>query len=472
MKELKSILGVALSNITTILSGIIISFIVPKIMSLSGYGLYRTFSLYEVYLGVFHLGIIDGIFLKYGDKDYEELDRPMFRSYFRYFLLLNLFFCVLAIAGGVLIFGISDMGFILVSLGLNVIAFNATAYFQHISQFTRRFKEYSARKVIQSAVNIAIVAAMVLLYLNNGEVDYRGYIIALVTLNYVLMGWYVFTYRDIVFGKSAGLGRAGVKSVMLPLIKKGFPLLVSNLCVNLLLVIDRQFVNILFTTEEYAIYAFAYNMLSLVAFATTAVSTVLYPLLKRRDSERSMELYPQICAAVLVMVFIIMTAYFPLTVIIGWFLPKYTGSLSIFRIILPGIAVSSAVTVIMNNYYKVFDMVTDFFKKSVVVLALSIAANLAAYMIFGTMESISVASIAVMLFWYLFTETRLSEAPRAARIKNFAFMIVMMAGFYAASMIGNVWLGMAAYIVICAGVVLVFYLRSIRKWIDIVRIRS
>lgn len=69
------------------------------------------------------------------------------------------------------------------------------------------------------------------------------------------------------------------------LIQIGFPLLFANLCSTLILTLDRQFVNVLFDNATYAVYAFAYNMLSLVTVATSAISTVLYPTLKRVDLE-------------------------------------------------------------------------------------------------------------------------------------------------------------------------------------------
>ena len=67
--------------------------------------------------------------------------------------------------------------------------------------------------------------------------------------------------------------------------KLGMPLLLANLCSTFLISLDRQFVSMLFTTEEYAVYAFAYSMLSLITVATSAVATVLYPVFKRMDEK-------------------------------------------------------------------------------------------------------------------------------------------------------------------------------------------
>ena len=403
MKAIRNILGVALSNISGILSGVLVGFLIPKVLSVEGYGLYKTFTLYVSYLGMFSLGIVDGVYLKYGAKDYEDLSRPLFRSYFKWFILVHFAFSLLVVVTALMIDDV-NLRFILIMLGLNLIAVNVTGYFQHVSQITQRFKEYSLRKIIQSSINVCIVAVLYLYYIKKGLIGYQTYVIAIVAMNYALMCWYVVTYRELVFGEAIELRKT--KSEIINLIMIGFPLLFANLCSTLLLTIDRQFVNILFSTEQYAVYAFAYNMLSLVTVATSAVSTVLYPLLKRKNKDESNELYPMLSTIVLMLVYFIIGAYFPLRLFINWFLPKYTASLSIFRIILPGIAISSVITVIMHNYYKVMNKNLLYFRKSLVVLILSAVANYAAYKLFGTMESISVASIVTMFFWYLFLRFR------------------------------------------------------------------
>ena len=82
-KTLKNIVFVALSNCSTIVSGIVVGFLIPKILSVYGYGMYKTFTLYTTYIGFFSLGIIDGIVLDYGGFNYDELNCEKFRSFFK-----------------------------------------------------------------------------------------------------------------------------------------------------------------------------------------------------------------------------------------------------------------------------------------------------------------------------------------------------------------------------------------------------
>lgn len=434
-KTIKNIIGVSISNVATIVAGIIIGFVIPKVTEVEGYGFYKTFTLYVAYAGMFSIGIIDGIVLEYGGVDYQDYNRPFFRSIFKWYSLIHLFWALILVAISIAFHDV-NYSFIIIMIAIYMYFGNMVGYFQQISQITQRFKEYSTAKMIQSGMKILGGLIMVAIYFVTKKlVDYRLYVV-LSTLGFVIVTiGYLFIYRQIVFGEADSL--SSTKGHVIKLAKIGFPLLVANLCSTLILTLDRQFVNLLFPNSEYAVYAFAYNMLSLVTVATSAVSTVLYPILKRTTSDTLEKNYSNLISIMLVFVYGALLAYFPLCKFISWFLPKYTSSLPVFRVIFPGLAISSAVHVIMHNYYKTLGKNIIYFRKSIVTLLFSAAANGIAYYIFGTTISISAASIVTMIIWYLYVEQFFVKNYGYKRWGNFAYMVVMMGTFYLITMIDN-----------------------------------
>lgn len=455
----KNILGVAISNCTVILSGIFIAFLVPKLMSVEGYGYYKSFTLYSTYIGLFSLGIIDGIVLEYGGKDYNELDRPLFRSLFQWYIIIHLFFSVILLTIS-FVFDLGEYRFIIIIIAVNMIVSNITGYYQQISQITQRFKEYSIRKILQSIANILVVfIVFVISKVTLNYVDYRIFVVLLVVSNTLLALWYCVTYRDIIRGKRVSLLESF--SILKHLIICGIPLLVANLCSTLILTLDRQFVNILFDINDYAIYSFAYNMLSLITVAVSAVSTVLYPAMKRASKKRLVDQYSLLSSIVIVFVFFMTLLYYPLKSFIEWYLPKYVNSINIFRIIFPGLVMSSIVTVIMHNYYKVFGYNTLYFYKSLVVLGISGIANAMAYYYFHSMTSISWASIITMIFWYLFIQNTLSEKLGVRSVRNFVYLLTQCVIFYIITLFLNSWIGMIVHLVELIIMSYLFYKNSI-----------
>lgn len=439
MNILKNIFKVVVGNASTILSGIFIGFLLPKIVSLSDYGFYKIFTLYFNYLGVLSLGIIDGIVLKYGGNNYDEFDKEKFRSFFAWYTIIHVAFTLIILIVA-LILKDADYKFVILMLGANLFAVNVNGYFQQVSQITQRFKEYSAMKIFQSVANVLLVGFMFLMFqFEFATVTYRIYLWGYLGVNAIIASWYIYSYREIVFGARHTL-KNSIKDVF-SLAKYGFPLLLANLCSTLMLSMDRQLVSIVFKPEEYAVYAFAYSILSLITVATSSVSAVIYPMFKRMDLQALKNNYQYIQFILLAFIFGVLIVFYPLCYFINWFLPAYTYSLKIFRIILPGLAISSSVTVIMHNYYKVFGKSSLFFKKSIVALIISVCSNVSAFLIFKTREAISMSSIISLLAWYVISETTIVKES-GYNFKNMAYMIGMIAMFYLLTIIKIYWLGM------------------------------
>lgn len=434
-KTVKNIFGVAFSNITSVVAGIIIGFVIPKVTEVEGYGYYKSFTLYISYIGLFGLGIIDGIVLEYGGVDYKDYDRPFFRSIFKWYVLTQ-FLCALLLIVISAFLPDANYSFIIIMLAVYMFFSNLTGYFQQISQITQRFGEFSASKMIQSGLKVLGGLIMIAIYFITREmVDFRLCVL-LTTLGFVFVSTgYIVIYRQIVFGECCSL--ISTRKQLLHFVKIGFPLLFANLCSTLILTLDRQFVNILFPNSEYAIYAFAYNMLAIVTVATSAISTVLYPMMKRTTVEILKQNYSNMISIVLVFVYVALLAYFPLCAFVEWFLPKYTKSLVIFRVIFPGLSVSSAITVIMHNYYKTLGINLQYFRKSVQILLLSAAANYIAYLVFKSTLAISVASIVTMIVWYLYIEQYFVKNYQYSRGRNLIYLLVMMGAFYVITSISN-----------------------------------
>ena len=351
---------------------------------------------------------------------------------------------------------------------LYLVSSNVTGYFQIISPITSRFNELSIRNIIQSSLTaISIIILFLLNKYSNFRVDYKNYTIIFLLISYALSIWYIFTYKNIIFGKTKEWANGWNDYPYF--IKIGFPLLISNLCSTLLLTIDRQFVSVIWPVTDsdntYSIYAFAYNMLSLVTTATSAISTVIYPTLKKTTEDTLKHNYTRLISTILIFLFATLIFYYPLVFIVNNFLPKYNDSLIYFRVIFPGLACQSTITIIMHNYYKVLGYNFKFFIKGIVTLAISFIANLIAYFIFKTPLAISVASIITMLIWYFYVEFFFVKKYKVKTSKNIIYMIVSMAAFYGLTFIQNEFVGFGVHIAVYLAITYIFFFKEINNFI-------
>lgn len=460
-KFIKDIIRVSISNIIKLMSGVLVGLLLPKIIGVTDYGFYKTYTLYIHYVGLFHFGISDGIYLLYGDKNYDQLDRGKFRFYSR------LFICVEAVLSLILIcvslsFLSGENRFIFSCVAAYLLANNVTGYYQMISQITGRFKELSRRNVLQSLlISITVLAMYVLHRFASMSFTYRPYTAIYTIMIALLAVWYLCTYREITLGNSVSVKENWRDFIHF--MKIGFPLTVANLCSTLILSLDRQFVNVLFDTDTYAVYAFAYNMLALVTTAVSAVSTVLYPRLKRASAQTLKENYSDLVGTIAPIVSLAMSIYFPLFLFVNWFLPKYSDSLPIFRIIFPGLIISSVITIIMHNYYKVIGINNIFFLKSLCTLIVSGIANYIAYRFFGTTASISIASIITMMLWYIYVEYYFVRKYKVKWKRNLIYIVTIMMLFYLITALNNKIVAFSLYVVVSCLVTFIFYKERVMK---------
>ena len=458
-RTLLDIFKVVVSNGLKLLAGILTGFLLPKIIGVTDYGYYKIFTLYSTYLGLFGFGFIDGIYLKYGGKSYDELDSGKFRFFTRFFVLCELSAAI--IVAVISLFALKgEYSFIFFWLSFMLLAFNLCTYYQFISQITRRFNELS---IINSIHSLSTVAFLVILWIIHKKEEnlltYKSFTIYSVVVNFVLLFIYLIIYRKITFGKATSVSIKELANVC----KVGIPLMVANLCSSLILSIDRQFVSFLFDTDTYAVYAFAYSMLTLITTALSSISTVIYPTMKRINTDTLNQKYGRILSALLILVFACLLVYFPLCWFVGVYLPKYTGSLVIFRIILPGLALSSCITIIMHNFYKTNGLNFQFFIKSIIVLGLSVAANFIAFNLFKTTISISVASIIVSLIWFMVIEEYFIRVFKVKNYLNYAYMAIMMASFYLITILNIWWLSMILYLISFFIFTYLFYFKRINR---------
>lgn len=446
----KNILIVTISNIVRLVAGMAIGLVIPKFLSVSDYGCYKTYTLYMTYIGLFSLGLIDGIYLKYGGKDYQELDRGKFRCYIRALFYLQLIMAIILFVIS-FFFMKGESKTIFVSIAVNLIAQQLLTYFAQVSQLASQFTLLSVFNIFWSVITLIGVGLIYVI----PEANYLTYIIIVIASNYLLLIFYFVTYHDILFGKATKL--KDEKKEIINLMKLGLPLLVANLVSTLVLSCDRIFIERIYDIEQFSYYSFAYSLFSIANTFITAVSMVLYPMLKKMGEDNVKNAYNKAIALILIIVFAGLAAYFPLCAFIHWYLPKYNDSLPVFRVILPGLAVSSCISVVMQNYYKVANKNLSFFIKSLVILGIAVGTNLIAIYVFKEIIYISIASVITLFIWYFVTEFFFIREYKANTVKNTIFLVYATSAFYLVSMIENNLIAFFVYVLVVGACICALY---------------
>lgn len=425
----KDLVTVMISNCVVLLGNVVTGFIVPKMLGVTEYGYYKIFTLYLGYVSLLHFGFVNGILIEYAGKEYDEIDKERMRAKTVFFMRLEIFISLLAAILAAILIG-PLYRYIMILLGLDIFAVNLTAYFQNVSQSTSRFKELSFRKVLLAISKLALAAllyfAIKIDLIPRATADY--YVTGLVIIDFILTIWYIITYKEIVFGTRVAF--SSEKESIIQCFKTGIILMVCFQVNHLIFNLDRQFVSVLFDTNTYSVYSFAYHLISMITTIINAVALVLFPTLKKKKVDDIVESYTDSVGLVSIVALGALIGFYPFKVLIQVILPEYIGSIDYLRVILPGLVLSCCINIIMFTYYKALDKHVRFCIISCLVLAFAAVSNYLAYTLFKTPMAISVASILTLTVWYFASDYFFSKHYGTKWKKNAIYIICLMGTFY------------------------------------------
>lgn len=185
------------ANMFSLLSTGLITLIVPKIFNEVQYGYWQLYVFYSSYVGFFHLGLQDGIYLRYGGQQYSKLDKNLMHS--QLFILFGIQFVeAFIILYITLIFSSStEKKIILVYFVAMMLLYLPNTHLLYILQMTMRIKEYCINIIVEKSIYLILVLGVVVL----GKYQYQWLISADILAKFGGLLYTCYVCRDIVFQK-------------------------------------------------------------------------------------------------------------------------------------------------------------------------------------------------------------------------------------------------------------------------------
>lgn len=464
-QNMKNAAMVISSNVLTIAVALFTGFILPKELSLSDYAYYRVYLLYIAYAGFFHFGLVNGIYLKYGNLDLEQIPKKIFRAYSWFMLGLQLVVMIVltAVLVGGSFFMDANKTIAYAFVILNIPLVNIKWFYSSINQFTKRFVIDSYVTYLQNALNLV----MVLLIVGFKWYDFKYLLVITTIINLVCMIITMQQNKILLWGERERLAGSGIPT----LIKGGFFLMLSEFVGIIILGIDSMFVDNLFSQTDFAMYSFAVSVISVIYTLISAISNLIYPYLVRVSEEKYAEYYTLMSDVLAIVSIFSMLAFYVAEFIILKWLDKFTPSIAIVSILFGTIIFRTIIMLVCGNYFKVLKLIKEYTRNNVFAIVMSFVLNVAAYVIFKDYQYIAIASLLSFIIWYIVTDAifiRQLKIPMAGCMRRYLCMTVSLVVFYATmgmEPIPAFFLYFAAACVIC---LLCFY-KQIKKFIEMIR---
>jgi len=409
----------SLGNILLLVFGFIHTLIIPKYLSVEGYGYWQLFMLYGSYGGILHLGFIDGILVRWAGKKLPEIGSEIHIAF--KFLLLELVGIIVPLS--LFLYFLLDPPFRWIGLMIVAYAFilDLVTFFRFTSQAITKFKFLTTVNVSRGAL---FLIGVVILFIS-GYLNYYYVILTFLVSHIFALFIFILWFRKYLWNKNPVISFSSLKSYGIRNIAIGVFVLLGNFIAALFLTLDRLMVNFFFSLEEFAVYAFALAIAMVAYTFVGTASQVFFPYLSALTSDLQIRTYQLAKPALILTWAAILTLYFPLTEFIKFYLPKYVASLPIMQILICTVGFGSLVQVLHINYYKAFRRQQWYFFWGMTALILSGILNFSAIMIFGTLESVAIATLLSFGIWYVLNELSLKTVTGETSKKISRYLLII-----------------------------------------------
>lgn len=440
-KFAKNVVYSIMAQIISLAVSFVLTLIVPKFIDEYQYSYWQSYVLYVGYVGILHFGLLDGLVLRYSKYDYEELDKKRLRSQF---ITLLLFTSIITLAVSMISLSVlnypNKIIFLLVAIG--IVSKNLVTYSSYMFQITNRIDKYVFMTIAQRLTYGICVVILLALKVN----DFYWFCIA------DLFGDVVGFSIGTIFNRGLFLGKSlTVKETFGELklnISSGIILMVANWSASLMVGGAKMLIQWRWDELLFGKIAFAFSVSNIFLVFVSAISVVMFPSLQRIDAEKLPDLYKTVRGMLSPILFFMMIFYFIGSWILNLWLPKYSQSLVYLGLLLPLIIYSSKVSLLTNNYLKVYRKEKWMLLANIIsiVIGLSLFA-LCAY-VFNNVTALLLSVVFVIMFNSILSEIFVLKTIHVRIIKDFIVETFMTVGFILCAKLFSLWIGLAAYSVL------------------------
>ena len=336
------------ANIFTMLISVVMTLILPKFLGVTDYSYFQLYIFFISYVGFFHFGWIDGIYLKIGGMEYENLNK---NSYVSQFWLLNIFEIVIAFIVSVFVVNFIkdiDKSFILIATSICGVITILRTYLLFILQSTNRIKEYAK----YTRMDRFIYFVLVLLFLFLGFDNYKTILYIDIFSKLVALILCIGQTKDIVFGK-INID----KNIFLEIfdnINIGIKLMLANIASILIIGVVRFGIQNNWDIETFGKVSLTLNISNLFMTFINAVAVIMFPLLRREEESNLPKIYTMLRNALMLFLYMMLIFYYPMKLILSLWIPQYADSLRYMALLFPICIYESKMSMLVNTYLKSF----------------------------------------------------------------------------------------------------------------------
>lgn len=445
----------AVQGISLLLS-MMMSLVVPKILGEEQFSYWQLFLFYVSYVGFFSFGFIDGIYLRYGGKRYEDLDDSLLCTEFWISAAFQIILTIFGVIYTMTQVPDPNRQFVLYITFAYMVVGNVGGMLCYVFQATNRVNVYSTSVLIDKMS--FIVAVLVLLFYK--ERSFVPFILLYLTGKTISFIYTVIKGRDMVFHKGVPIAQA------MPEVKinvfTGITLMLSNIASMLILGSGRFVVDNLWGINAFGKFSFSVSLANFFLLFISQASMVLFPVLRQANDKNLKKFYSLVRDLLDLVLPGAFLFYIPVKVILSRWLPQYTESLTYLVLLLPLCTFDSKMNLLCTTYMKVLRLERTLLWINGISFGVSIGLSLLGGYVFHNIYMIIVFMVVSVAFREILSEWVLSRFLELPFLRSVLTESILSVGFVCFTWLLPSAVGFVCYVALYGGYLLIFR-KSIRS---------
>ena len=434
-------------NASRIIITFVLTLVLPKFLGEADYSYWQLYLFYFTYLAYTSLGWCEGTYLKYGGDEYHSLPAKKMAGQFWtlaiYELFVNLVFSLV-----VFVF-VQDRikVIILILAACSAILDILRYYLQMVLQATNQIKGYARIATCERVLFLLFS----LLFLGLHKFEFVYFIYAELLARFLSLLLALASCKGIVFVQPESIREIMTESK--ELISSGYKLLLAGVAGQLIVgtvrfAVEHKWGNLVFGKVSLAL-----SMVNMIITFITAVSVVIFPMLKRMSEDKLMKVYKIIREVITTLLLCVLLMYIPMKAVLQIWLPQYEVSFKYLALLLPVCIYETRFTVLLSTYFKALRKERIQLKSNLTSMLISIGATMIVVYGVQNLDLAIVLIVVLMAFKSHYAEFLLRKYidDVDVRLDNL-WESVLIIGFMTAS-----WFCSGLYSVIIYAVLLVVY---------------
>lgn len=411
----KNIIFAVGANVSRIFTTLILTLILPKVMSVEAYSEWQLYHFYATYLVYSTLGWTEGLYMKYGGISYQDLDKRRISSQIWGIAVHEaIFACIALFTGGILLSAGDIKRQLLLGAVLYMVFHVILCQLQAVLQACNRISDYARLYTGERVLFLSAALGCILI----GQTGFHGFILVEILSNVILMAYAAYLCREIVFARPLPF-KTMLKEER-ELIGIGCSVSLASFLGQLIIGVVRFGVEQKWGTVAFGQLSLSFSMANMAVTCITAVSIVIFPVLKRLNRDKANHLYLPIRDLMTMPMFGILLFYAPVKYLLTLWLPEYGDSVRYLAVLLPFCIFEVRNSVLACTYLKVWMGQKYIMYANIAALAVSAAAT---WLTVFVLESMDLAAVSIMGLYALKTILTEQAVKKYINIKLALFNI-------------------------------------------------